>query len=477
MKVNGVFCALCASAIVLAASCVWAQDSAKSEIVYKPLVISSGWELGQIVDGEAESSEKDTKGYVLNRLGVWLTQETTVGERLTFKMGAGGIFFYAYPDVGDRTLLVTKVGPGISQATGIYEIGASPDSPLFELQFGYFPFKYNPDAKDLGEYLLRSSPYPGILRGPGWNYVNDALYRALGLRFSNYLFDKSFTQHFLANMERDLYPNHDISLSYIAKYSHNDLFTIGAGISYYHLISWNEDKTTPENFKNRYLGDSAINDTRGINQFASPPIDSLAGQVGYYTFRGIKTMACASLNIRSLLKTDLLGKEDLKLYGELAILGLKDYPFYYDDISKRIPIMIGFNIPAFKILDVLSLELEWYGSQFAQSTENIWSYQTPIWYVNGGDPGNMDDSTKYGGPAEYKTYRELYSHDNWKWAIYAKKRVGKYFSFYLQMANDHMRPKHFDLMDDKIEVTHGNKDWFDLFQNHWYYVFRLDFGI
>jgi hypothetical protein len=89
----------------------------------------------------------------------------------------------------------------------------------------------------------------------------------------------------------------------------------------------------------------------------------------------------------------------------------------------------------------------------------------------------MDDSTKYGGPAEYKTYRELYSNDNWKWAIYAKKRVGKYFSFYLQMANDHMRPKHFDLMDDKIEVTHGNKDWFDLFQNHWYYVFRLDFGI
>ncbi len=83
-------------------------------------------------------------------------------------------------------------------------------------------------------------------------------------------------------------------------------------------------------------------------------------------------MARASFDIKGIFPMDFLGEEDLKIYGELAILGLKDYPGHYNDFSKRIPMMLGFNLPFFGLLnlflprftklDVLKLELEYQGT-------------------------------------------------------------------------------------------------------------------
>lgn len=478
MKGKTVFNGICFAAL-LCCSATQAQAPAQNDVVRKPLAISSGWEFGKIVQGTDEQN-MSAEGYVINRLSVWLTQEAIVRQRLTLKMGIGGVFFYPFPDIGDKSLLVLKTGPGISQATGIYAIGGTPEAPLFDFQLGYFPFKYNPDAKNLGEYLLRSSCYPGIIRGPGWNMTGDALYRMQGFRLTSYLLEKSLTQHLMASMERDIYPNHDISMTYVGDYKPGSLLDFGAGFSLHRVLPLNGEKTTPEDFRNRYIGDKALNKDTGIvtDQVTGLQSDTLTG-VKYYTFQGTKVMARVSVNPRSLISSDILGKDDLRLYGEISILGLKDYPFYFDDITKRMPVMFGFNVPTFRVLDVLSIELEWYGSQFAQSMQNTFNFKLPTWYIEDGsfNPASMDDSTNYAGPAGHKTYRDLYSNDNWKWSIFAKKRIYNTFSFHVQLANDHIRPKHFDLMDDMVEVTRGNKNWYDLFKNDWYFVFRLDYGI
>jgi hypothetical protein len=61
----------------------------------------------------------------------------------------------------------------------------------------------------------------------------------------------------------------------------------------------------------------------------------------------------------------------------MCLDGLKNYPitdtsdeYYpgYNDLLKRTPIMFGFNVPTCKVLDVLSLEAEWWDSYpFANS--------------------------------------------------------------------------------------------------------------
>jgi hypothetical protein len=179
------------------------------------------------------------------------------------------------------------------------------------------------------------------------------------------------------------------------------------------------------------------------------------GDTATYTFAGTKIMGRLSIDPKALFKSDLFGKEDLKIYAEAAILGLKNYPACvnadsmtgayendiwfanvngdtfniatrYDDIMKRIPIMFGINFPTFKLLDVFSFEAEWYGSVYANDmTQYIRDgYPLPIcprnspWQSYG-----YEDSTK----------------DNWKWSIYAKKTLANHFFIVAQIASDHLR--------------------------------------
>ena len=52
--------------------------------------------------------------------------------------------------------------PYLSRADLTYNFGSS-DDPDLSITLGYFPFKYNPDARNLGEYMFRSGTYPQYL--------------------------------------------------------------------------------------------------------------------------------------------------------------------------------------------------------------------------------------------------------------------------------------------------------------------------
>lgn len=517
---------LCLSGAIAAFS----QDS--SGVVFKPLTISSGVEAGEVVNGYDEQYRVQyvEGGHWQTRLGVWLTQQVDITKRLTFKMGVGGLFYNPYPEeLKTPDDFTTKFGPGIAQATGIYSFGGpDPAKPWFQLQFGYFPYKYNNEAANLGEYLLRSGCYPGYIMGGNWNIVGDALYRVLGARGSAYLFDKSLKIDLLVSMERDVPPMYDLSPSLIVDYTlpwgikaspYKGLFSIGAGVDFNHYISANDKKTTPHDPANRYLPanvrihysnpDTTITfsgpkgrvlssnaglytDTNGI------PQDSFAGVEKYYSFRGVKLMGKLCIDPKALFPSKLLGKDDFKIFGEVAVLGVEDFPFYYDDITKRMPVMVGFNVPTiasiftqyfwnFRILDLFSVQWEWYGSTWENSTYNPTWLQLPLPNNLSDNPtGYLNDSAYYQSTMITSTSRfsnkwgtlgQFFATDNWKWSILLQKKFNKYFKLSLQMADDNVRLKLNSGRSNYIPSTRGNDSPFKFFTDHWYYMFRLDYGI
>src|SRR5690606_23264128 len=113
---------------------------------------------------------------------------------------------------------------------------------------------------------------------------------------------------------------------------------------------------------------SANGDTLGGGP-SNPPID-----VDYQEYKasGIKPIVTAAFDPKPLLGgLPMLGSNDLVLYGEAALLGVKDYPIFYDDWTKRVPVMIGFNLPTFKFLDVLAVEAEYYGSEYPDNFQGL----------------------------------------------------------------------------------------------------------
>ena len=89
------------------------------------------------------------------------------------------------------------------------------------------------------------------------------------------------------------------------------------------------------------------------------------------------------------------------------------------------PIMVGFNMPAFRILDVLACEMEWYGMTYPNSYATVERSIQPL-PASTQNPTDLPDSS----------YRE---RDNVKWSIYASKTFGNRVRICFQAARDHVR--------------------------------------
>ena len=162
-------------------------------------------------------------------------------------------------------------------------------------------------------------------------------------------------------------------------------------------------------------------------------------------------MARASLDLGFLLPESVRGQEDLRVFAEAALLGWEDQPHYYENRRERIPIMMGLNLPAFRMLDVLSLQMEYYASPYNDSKMfNESGY--PRW---GQSFGRYDTAQ--------------YRRDDWKWSVHASKTLNRIFKLRLQVANDHLR----------LPLFTQNPTETDLTQNpgNWYYLARLECGL
>jgi hypothetical protein len=303
---------------------------------------------------------------------------------------------FGYELLGPRTRIYPH------HLEGSYAVGDEA-SPLFYAGVGYFPFKYNPDATNFGDYLYRVNPYPQYFP----TRFDSPYQRLLGLHLASSPIQGLKIDAMLTS-EVFLWPLRDFSLSLLANYT-LPFVEAGAGIIGYRMFPVDARLTTP-------------------------PADEQEPPGTEFSFAGTKVVLRAALNPKEFLPfKEFFGKNDLRLYGEICLNGLKNYPIAdstnsnypgYDNLSKRTLMLMGFNVPTFKMLDVMALEFEYWPNDFANS---YWgAYPIGGGYKQNPNPWNYGSRGAHTQP-----------HSPWHWSLYMKKTVFDRYKLILQFSRDH----------------------------------------
>lgn len=428
-------------AACLAAGLLWAPAQAQQEITF-----SGGGSIGfGRIQKSSDTFSVDYNGNFMRSMGAQFLMKAKFGGNLQLSAGLGAVerHFLAgrITNSGGRTPFV--ISPYLVNANFLYSFRDAEDSKL-QLTGGYFPFSYNPDVKNLGLYLTRGPVYPGFLISGFETKHTAPVANHLGFRLQHTA--GGFEQNLIINSETEFYPLFDVSPIYTAAYSFGKVFRIGAGVNLYHLLPMDRRLTSPDTFD--FFGSD-------INPLDKDPysrswiyVDTLAQDTTFLSFAGTKVMANASFDPKALFGTGPLGPNDLKLYAEVAVIGLdmdKAHKAVYGGYGERMPIMVGFNLPAFKLLDVLALEVEMYRAKFL---DDLSRYQA----TTGAVVSPL--------PKVNRTGRDL-TKDDLKWSLYGSRKFGQ-VRLAVQAANDHSRPggQLFSPANEWQSFFADPKDWY-----------------
>jgi hypothetical protein len=452
-------------AILLAVGALGLGDSLANTVPFH--VQGRAWvDAGRIMNSsDSTQYDPNTGPYTMNLNDTWLqssgAQFTVTAELGKNWEGAFGVGAHRVTHaLGEfrqseeaNFLAISMYKSYLTEARVTYFRGER-EAPWLSLTVGNFAHKYNPDVKNLGLYLLRGPVYPGVLMGGYGNYAADPS-RAdlLGARVHHAA--GSFSHDLIFMNERDLPPTFDWSLAYVAKYRPFQGFEVGAGINFHRLIPYNSDLTTPGKL------DPNVYDIRS----SMYEVDDASGDTTFYTHQGTKLMAMFSLDLKQWVQWEWLGANDLRLYGETAVIGVKDYGEAYGDILERIPVLLGFNFPSFGLLDLLSLEVEWYGSPHRNDLAELGNPGSIVadWTVQ-----NRLIPSPGSAPVEFAHSKR----DNWKWSLNLEKIMARHVVLSAQVANDHYRPR--SIATGLITAAGGTAGAFTTPED-WYFTLRLGF--
>lgn len=372
-------------------------------------------------------------GTTMQSAGAQMTVVAELGDNWTGAFGIGA--YRATHSIGrfngsddPAFFSVSLFKPYVPEAHLTYFRGDRVD-PWFSLTAGNFSYKYNPDVKNLGMYLLRGPVYPGLLMsGFGEHDVDPTKAEHTGLHARHRM--GKFEHNLLFVNERDLPPTFDWSVGYVAKYRPINALEIGAGVNFFRALPYDSELMTPGKLPgaNPSSYEVTVRDTVVSGADTTVLRDTL-----FYTHQGTKLMAMFSLDLKPWISFPRVGEQDLRIYGEAALIGVKNYGSLYDDPMERIPVLLGVNLPSFGLLDLLSVEAEWYGTPYRNDLHNIGNPSSIVAEWMTADrpipaPVPVDGEYKYA------------TRDNWKWSVYAQKRVARHIQFTAQVANDHYRP-------------------------------------
>ncbi len=485
-----------------AASSVHAEDA----VEYKPLSIGAMSEFGVIQGGRFGENSKPFYDEWVDHFGASLTQSVSVNGKWFLNVGIGGIFEFQKQEKigalwGGTQYRSFFIGPTTADVE--YEAFNDNAKSLY-VGMGIFPYKYNPDASNLGEYLFRTGPYPTYIMTGGYSFVNNSGASLQGLK-SRFTLGKFSADVFLTT-ETVMPPLYDLSLAGVIKYSLADgLLDLGAGVNLKRLVPLRPSKTTVETPDNAYFtgpdggtyagnqsyyrnqkefygnklstSGATAGDTAKYNQ-AKGLLDSVTAWVSpgstfhpvynYYTQAGIVVDATISLDPKKWLPTsvkDRMGSNDLRIYAEAALLGVKNYPIFYEKQQDRMPIMVGINLPGFRFIDLISVQFEYYNSPNVNSFfESVSTNGATPQFVNGSQ--NLLSKNEYG---------DQLSKDNYSWSVLIKKELTRGLTFSFQAARDHAR-----LVSDATwagPFLDPNEVFYTTNRNNWYWMTQFSFGI
>jgi hypothetical protein len=418
--------------VLLGMNFLWAEESEEgsADDSQKSISISGNGNImfGQLVSGYTHGRTKEN--YVQNR---WQD------------FYSGRINITSHPNEWLTTIICPEVGSAfpITTTSGImketyklqYRALLQRAEAMFHWQFntisfsgeaGLMEYNFNPEIKNLGNYLYRSASYPLFLRTKlDYPYAN-----LMGIRGEVGLMENQVKLGTLINTITHQAPFYDISIALFASYATSDkMFDAGFGICFDRAISVNDTLTDAINLKSQ-MSDSTL------------------------SLRSTKIDFRACFDIKKMFgDNDFFGPNDAKLYAEAGIIGLKDPKYFLNDslttpsLMNRLPIMVGLNIPTFKILDLFSIEVEY--CKYPYSFD---------WWGNYGSPSPVPAQTF---DSTWQTnYREK---DNLKWSIYLKKSISK-FDIIGFIANDHTLYDTYnaEAQPNTEQSLRTNKDW------HWY---------
>jgi hypothetical protein len=472
----------------------WCEDF---QVQYKPPAFGGFSEFGLMRSGQY--GQFDFKNEWVDHFGAYAAWTVLPAENLAFDIGLGGVFEYQKREVitsqwGGTQYKNFFTGPSVAD---IRYGSLAGDGQGFGLQFGMFDYKYNPDASNLGEYLFRSGAYPGYVTSGGLWFVNRSLVQLEALR-AGYGSGGFAADVFLVT-ETSMPSLYDLSAAALASYrTAGGLFEVGAGFNYKHLVPVKPSLTTRHHPTNAYFkkdgkaysandalylessnfyrrraaedpanaaaynaradADKAVADSV-FAWVANPAASGI--QLHYFTQTGLIAMVRASIDFKKLFGSESLGEKDLRLYAEAAVLGIKDYPVFYENIAERIPVMAGLNLPTFGLLDLLSLEVEYYKSPYLNSYASLVEYNAAV-------PQHVLGSDKVRSGTEYA---DITGKDDFSWSILAKKNVLGSAYVALQVARDHIRTVSIETWTapEPTQVLGRSSDW--------YWMLQFGFGI
>jgi hypothetical protein len=407
----------------------------------------------------------------LNRASFLAIQEISTGN-FDVLAGISGLLWWPYggvPTDADERAMQTRASIPVARARWRF---GEPAGTSASLMIGTFTHKYNPDAKNLGEYLYRSGTYPGYLfTTEGWLLMNRASHYGQGAMLSVSQFGGALKHNLSLLMQTTYYPVGDFSPGYDVSYTHK-WFEVGGGAVFHHYLPLRPSALVRKEGENTLIRMATGTDSLGDTTYYIGPNfnnDNLNDPgmtlLHRWTHKGIKVMGRAALNLNHLLPVDIRNPEDLRVFGEVALLGVENQPLYYEKQSERMPVMFGVNLPTFKMLDVLSLQAEYYNAPF-NNIDRYNSASLPVWEAN--------FESEFGVPvtdAAGKVIPTRVHEDDWKWSISGRKTVNKIMTVHAQAASDHLRlmsgPR--QLTASPVPLTSTPREW--------YYLFRFEFTL
>jgi hypothetical protein len=457
---HGAIFALCAVA--------WLEAAATLE----PPRFFVNWEAGQIEEAHpVEPSNIRVDREILHHAGVWTLQEARLSDRTRFFLGVGGAYYFVFPRAPiatDPNVNSKRSAFGLTDAYGQFQLidGATEEDHLLRLKVGIFGYKYNPDVKNLGEYMYRTWTYPTIVYTGGLEVVERAAAQLSGIALGTKT--GIFSNDILLTLQTDHAPIFGLSIADLLTLRMG-ILTLGGGVMFDNFYHPDEKVLESHEDGNKWYTLVGGDSLPGGKQMAFMEYNQVKGSLragrdqqiadsGYYSFSGQKVMFRGSLDFGKLLPESLVSEGDLRLYFETILLGIKNYPTFYEKIQERVVTSAGFNIPTFRLLDLLSVEAEYAPTPWRMSTDRAHggALATPI-----GDNSNP--------PAGTFPNVDRFKRDDWKWSLLARKNLYPGLALFFQAANDHMR-----LLDNFS--SQSNNEIFSTPQ-HWYWAFSLKYAI
>lgn len=444
-----------------------------------------------LLPGGDPNTVLNLNGNTLMSLGAQFTMVADLADHFEGAFGFGAHRVDHAMGHGQKSFLTIAMFHNfLTESRLTWYTGDKAKSP-FSLTLGSFPYKYNRDAHNLGLYLFRGPVYPGVLVGGFGDFGTDTSKATqLGVKASMAMGEAEgtrFSLDLILNNERDLPPTFDWSLGGVAKAGFLGALEVGAGVNFYRLVPYDKRLQTPGKLSDSELGPASR--SRFIEVDPLNPADTV-----FFTHQGIKVMGLFSLDFKPLLGLEeSMSKDDFKIYGEAAVLGLKDYGKTYGEIRQRMPMMAGFNVPTFGFLDKLSFEVERYTSPYRNDLANIgnnnlvadWTGKTPEELPIPSAKPVMDADYKIDAEGRWINAagdtvrtagtglnREQVTSDDIKWSLLVEKTFSRHIRLFGQVANDHYRPR--PVATGLIASSGGVAEAFSEGSN-WYFMLRMGY--